>query len=310
MIRAVESSGLTLLHRGKVRDSFRVDSKTRLLLATDRISAFDLKLKTLIPRKGEVLSRLSAYWFENTADILPSHFVSLVDPQATLVKEAEPLRVEMVVRGYICGSMWRAYLEGRRDYSGVSLPAGLTENARLPTPVVTPTTKEDSDQEITGEAIVARGLVTADVYQAIHAAALKLFARGTQLAQERGLILADTKYEFGLFEGKPMLIDEIHTPDSSRYWDAASYAEDPVHAASFDKEYVRKWMRAHRVDGALPLELPEDVALETAKRYAELYLRVVGAPLPTETSTGLERLTHNLRSAGILGAGATLQEKP
>jgi phosphoribosylaminoimidazole-succinocarboxamide synthase len=307
MIRSIESAGLHLLHRGKVRDSFRVDSRTRLLIATDRISAFDLKLKTLIPRKGEVLSRLSAYWFEQTRDLIGNHFIRLVDPQASLVHEAVPLRVEMVVRGYICGTLWRAYQAGRRDYSGVRFPDGFTENAKLAAPVLTPTTKEDSDEEITPEAILLRGLVSAPLYKKIETAARALFARGATLAEQRGLILADTKYEFGVLDGEAILIDEIHTPDSSRYWDARAYAGDPRNAASIDKEYVRKWMRAHAQDGALPLELPAEVAEETSKRYCTLYERVVGAPLPSvESADARLRLQANLQTAGILNG--TLQE--
>jgi phosphoribosylaminoimidazole-succinocarboxamide synthase len=309
MIRSIESSGLKLLHRGKVRDSFRVDARTRLLIATDRISAFDLKLKTLIPRKGEVLSRLSAYWFEQTRDIIPNHFIRLVDPQASLVHEATPLRIEMVVRGYICGTLWRVYDAGRRDYSGVRFPERLTENAKLDAPVLTPTTKEDSDEEITPEAILARGLVSASMYTKIESAALALFARGASLAAQRGLILADTKYEFGVLDGEAVLIDEIHTPDSSRYWDAHAYAQGPQSVASIDKEYVRQWMRAQAHNGALPLELSPDVAAETSKRYCTLYERVVGAPLPPlepGTDDTRLRLQANLRTAGILNG--TLEE--
>jgi phosphoribosylaminoimidazole-succinocarboxamide synthase len=311
MIRSIESSGLTLLHRGKVRDSFRLNASERLLVATDRISAFDLKLKTLIPRKGEVLSCLSAFWFARTRDIVPSHFIELVDPQATRVKEAQPLKVEVVVRGALCGSMWRAYQSGRRSYSGVSLPEGLTENALLPSAVITPTTKAESDEEIRADEVISRGLVSPEHYRAIEHAALALFAKGQSLSRERGLLLADTKYEFGLLCDEPILIDEIHTPDSSRYWDAADYANDPIRAVSFDKEYVRRWMRSHEQTGALPLELPLEVVQETTRRYVDLYTRITGTSLPevrSDSRASLGRLEENLKRAGILRSTDSVQE--
>lgn len=303
MIHTVQTPQLRLLHRGKVRDSFYLTPTTRLIVVSDRISAFDLKIRTLIDGKGEILNRLAAFWFEKTAHIVPNHVVSLPDGQAMVVRECVPIRVEMVVRGAICGTMWRGYKSGQRNFSGVALPVGLTENALLATPVVTPTTKEESDREITPDDIVSSGLIDAKTYGQMHDVALQLFELGRQIAASKGLILADTKYEFGLYDGALMLMDEIHTPDSSRFFDAAAYAVDPLNIASFDKEFVRKWMRANRSDGALPLDLPDDVVRETRNRYAMLFERLTGAQLPVDPRPPLQRLRDNLIANGLISDG-------
>ncbi|MBM4342960.1 MAG: AIR carboxylase family protein, partial [Deltaproteobacteria bacterium] len=302
-IDQVYTPQLELLHRGKVRDSFRLDAQRRLIVVTDRISAFDLKIKTPVPGKGEILNRLAAFWFERTADVVANHVVSVPDGQAMVVRECAPIRVEMVVRGAICGTLWRAYKSGRRTFSGVHLPEGLTENARLPGPIVTPTTKEDSDREVTPAECVALGLVSEAVYAQMDRAARALFAFGAAFAQERGLLLADTKYEFGLCDGQLVLIDEIHTPDSSRFFDLADWQASPTTVGSYDKEFVRKWMRANAVDGRMPLDLPDDVVRETAARYAALYQRLTGAPVPADPRDPKRRLYDSLVGAGLLRDG-------
>lgn len=294
---------LALLHRGKVRDSFAISAAERLIIVTDRISAFDLKITTPVPRKGELLNRLSAWWFERTAHIVANHVVSVPDPQAMVVRECQPIRVEMVVRGAICGTMWRAYKAGRRQFCGATLPEGLGENGLLPQPIVTPTTKEDSDREVTPAEVVELGLASADLYAQMERTALALFAEGQQIAAAKGLILADTKYEFGLRDGSLMLMDEIHTPDSSRFFDAAAHAASPQTVGSFDKEFVRKWMRANAVDGKLPLQLPADVVTETAGRYLALYERLTGEQLPADPRPARQRLYENLAAAGVLKDG-------
>ena len=190
----VSTPQLQLLHRGKVRDSFRIDDRRRLIVVTDRISAFDLKIKTPIHGKGAVLNRLAAFWFAHTQDIVPNHLIETMGSHGSLVHEAAPLKVEVVVRGYMAGSMSRGYSQGLRRFSGVAVPEGLTENGPLPAPIVTPTTKEENDREITAADIVAEGLVDAETYAQLERVALALFARGTALLSERGLILADTKY--------------------------------------------------------------------------------------------------------------------
>ena len=272
---------LQKLHSGKVRDSYRAPGGRRLLAVTDRLSAFDRVLDTPILDKGRVLNRLAAFWFERTRDIVPNHFKARLGEHLSLVEECVPLKVEVIVRAAMAGSMWRAYSSGRRELSGVPLAEGLTENGLLEQPIVTPTTKEDSDREITAEALVAEGLMTADLWRQVHDVALRLFDRGRTILAEKGLLLADTKYEFGLHDGSLMLIDEIHTPDSSRFWDAARYAEDPARVEPLDKELVRKHLLAEKARlGHYPSELPPSVALETAARYREIHRRVVGEELP------------------------------
>ena len=221
------SPQLPLLHRGKVRDSLRAPSGDRLIIVTDRLSAFDSVLETAIPHKGAVLNGLANFWFEKTAHIIPNHVIKLVDANAMLVKEAEPIKVEMVVRQYLTGSMWRGYQAGQRTFSGVTVPDGLTKNQPFPQAIVTPTTKEESDREITPENLVSEGWVTKELYDQMAVKAQMLFAVGAQLLAEKGIILVDTKYEFGLLNGKLILIDEMHTPDSSRFWSAEDYARNP-----------------------------------------------------------------------------------
>lgn len=302
----VSTPELRLLHRGKVRDSFRVDDRRRLIVVTDRISAFDLKIQTPIPGKGAVLNRLAAFWFAQTQDIVPNHLIATMGSHGSLVLEAIPLKVEVVVRGYMAGSMSRGYSQGLRSFSGVSVPDGLSPNGRLPAPIVTPTTKEENDREITAADIVLDGLVDAETYAELERVALALFARGTERLAERGLLLADTKYEFGLVDGKVVLIDELHTPDSSRIWDRAAYAADPAGVPSLDKEYVRTYMLAERArTGSFPLVLPPEVVAETFRRYADLCARITGEALapPSDAAADLQAA---LIDAGVLPPGATL----
>lgn len=294
---------LQKLHSGKVRDSYRAPGGRRLLAVTDRLSAFDRVLATPIVDKGRVLNRIAEYWFEKTRDIVENHFRERIGEHLSLVEECVPLKVEVIVRGAVAGSLWRAYQSGRRELSGVALPEGLSENALLTAPIVTPTTKEDSDREITAAEIVAQGLVAADVWEQVHRVALALFERGRSVLAEKGLILADTKYEFGLLDGRLMLIDEIHTPDSSRFWDQARYREDPVRVEPLDKELVRKHLLAEKARlGHYPSELSPAVALETAARYREIHERVVGAPLPPMLD-GEEETYAALVAAGMIKPG-------
>ena len=273
-IRTICTPQLQTIHRGKVRDSLRVDAGSRLLVVSDRLSAFDRVLETAIPMKGEVLSRLSNWWFEKTADLIPNHVLRVVDPLATLVREVMPIRIEMIVRGYLTGSMGRAYDSGVRTFCGVNLPEGLKANQRFPQPLVTPTTKEKNDREISPAEIAAEGWTTAERYAQMRDVALRLFERGTRLLAEKGLILVDTKYEFGLLDDQLILIDEIHTPDSSRMWDQAAYDRDPLQVEAHDKEYVRAWLRQNRKNGEYPVALPGDVVRETTRRYVEIYERI------------------------------------
>ncbi|GAB2850083.1 phosphoribosylaminoimidazolesuccinocarboxamide synthase [Hymenobacter ruber] len=305
------SPQIPLLHRGKVRDSLRAPSGDRLIIVTDRLSAFDSVLETAIPHKGAVLNGLANFWFDKTSHIIPNHVIKLVDANAMLVKEAAPIKVEMVVRQYLTGSMWRGYQAGQRTFSGVTVPDGLTKNQPFPQAIVTPTTKEESDREITPENLVSEGWVTKELYDQMAVKSLMLFAVGSKLLAEKGIILVDTKYEFGLLNGKLILIDEMHTPDSSRFWSAEDYAKNPETAEQMDKEYVRQWLIANKKDGQYPRALTPEVAQEASRRYLDIYERIVGEPLPTaETGaadaphTGRQdaraRMLANLVAAGLM----------
>lgn len=292
---------LELLHSGKVRDSYRVTPDMRLIVVTDRLSAFDFVLETPIPNKGSVLSGIAAWWFEHTTDIISNHFIRLIDPNVTLVREALPIRVEMVVRGYLTGSVWRGYAAGDREFSGTILPDGLHKNQAFAQPVVTPTTKEKSDRPISPADIVGEGWTTAALYQQMHRTALRLFECGTQILRSKGLILIDTKYEFGIIDDQLILIDEMHTPDSSRFWQADDYAQNPSEATQIDKEYIRQWMIAHLIDGDYPHSLPPHVVEESAKRYRQIYETVTGKTLSTDETMPIEqRIRQNLQQQGFI----------
>ena len=302
-IRTICTPQLQTIHRGKVRDSLRVDAGSRLLVVSDRLSAFDRVLETAIPMKGEVLSRLSNWWFEKTADLIPNHVLRVVDPLATLVREVVPIRIEMIVRGYLTGSMGRAYDSGVRTFCGVDLPEGLKANQRFPQPLVTPTTKEKNDREISPAEIAAEGWTTAERYAQMRDVALRLFERGTRLLAEKGLILVDTKYEFGLLGFHLTATAEIHTPDSSRMWDQAAYDRDPLQVEAHDKEYVRAWLRQNRKNGEYPVALPGDVVRETTRRYVEIYERITGEKLEISSEDPRARLARNLAAAGLIKDG-------
>ncbi|MEM1042083.1 MAG: phosphoribosylaminoimidazolesuccinocarboxamide synthase [Bacteroidota bacterium] len=270
---------------GKVRDTYRTPEGRLILVTTDRISAFDHILPQPIPFKGQVLNQLAAYFFGKTEDIVPNHVVSVPDPNVTVALACEPIPVEFVVRGYLAGHAWRVYRDGGRILCGVPLPDGLRQNSRLPEPILTPATKaaEGHDEDISREGVLGRGLLSAGRFDEIAGVAKQLFARGTELAAERGLILVDTKYEFGLDrQGDVVLIDEVHTPDSSRYFYAAGYderlaADEPQRQLS--KEFVREWLMDHGFQGqagqAMP-DLPDDFRVLAAKRYIELFETVTG----------------------------------
>lgn len=286
---------------GKVRDAFRLPGGLRLLITTDRVSAFDRVLGT-IPYKGRVLNLLSAWWFSRTADIVPNHMVSVPDPNAMIVREATPLPIEVVVRGFITGvtstSLWSLYSRHVPRPYGLELPPGLAKNDRLPHPVITPTTKAEGgqhDRPITPAELVASGLVPAELWARIESTALALFSRGQSIAEARGLLLVDTKYELGLIDGELTLIDEVHTPDSSRYWLADSWQarspeRPPVH---LDKELLRQGLVALGYSGdGPPPPLPDPLRLDLARAYLEAFLRLTGAPLPLDDSPPLSALEH------------------
>ncbi len=272
----ISSPQLQKIHSGKVRESFRIDQDTRMIVVTDRLSAFDNVLKSSIPYKGTVLNSISNFWFEETKDIIGNHLIKSIDPNINLVKEAEPIRIEMIVRGYLTGSMWRGYQKGKRVFSGIEVDNGMIRNQKFESPLVTPTTKEDSDREITPEDIVAEGWTSTELYQKMTEVSLSLFNFGTKLLADKGIILVDTKYEFGLVNDELILIDEIHTPDSSRFWSSAAYIHDSDKVEQIDKEYVRQWLLANKKDGVYPDVLPDEVIKETSKRYIEIYEIITG----------------------------------
>lgn len=275
--------GQTGFYQGKVRDVYFFGEKMAMI-ASDRISAFDVVLPEAIPYKGQVLNQIAAGFLEATKDIVPNWLESTPHPNVAIGKMCEAYPVEMVVRGYLAGHAWREYRSGKRILCGVSLPEGLKENDKLPSPIITPTTKakEGHDEDISREAIIAQGLVDAAEYEQLEKYALALFARGTEMAAERGLILVDTKYEFGKFQGQIHLIDEIHTPDSSRYFYAAGYEERQKNGEvqkQLSKEFVRQWLIENGFQGKdgqqIPLMTPE-IVNSISERYIELYEQVTG----------------------------------
>jgi phosphoribosylaminoimidazole-succinocarboxamide synthase len=281
----VDLPGLGPRVEGKVRDIYVVGDE-RVLITTDRVSAFDRVLGA-IPFKGQVLNQLSAWWFDRTRDIVENHVISVPDPNVTLAREAEALPVEVIVRGFITGvtstSLWTLYNQGVPRPYGLDLPPGLRKNDPLPEPVITPTTKATGgahDERLTGAEVVERGLVASGLWDAVQAAALAVFQRGQQVADRAGLILVDTKYEFGLIDGQPALIDEVHTPDSSRFWVKESY--DATRGTdrepeNFDKEFLRLWYveRGYRGDGAPPA-MPHDFVAAVSQRYIAAFERLTG----------------------------------
>ncbi|MBB3267343.1 phosphoribosylaminoimidazole-succinocarboxamide synthase [Azospirillum sp. OGB3] len=294
-------------YRGKVRENYDLPDGRRVIIATDRLSAFDIIL-TAIPFKGQVLTQIARYWFEATKDLCPNHVLEYPDPNVVVAKRLTIMPVEIVVRDYLAGttgtSLWTMYKKGRREMYGHVFPDGLRENQKLPDTIITPTTKAfdaGHDEELTAAQIVERGLLTQAQWDEVTAKALALFARGREIAAARGLILVDTKYEFGFDEaGNIILADEIHTPDSSRYWFAASYPERyeaGQRPESFDKDFVRSWVtqRCDPYKDAIP-EIPAEVVLEAARIYIEAFETITSQTfqVPTEVTPAVERIRANL----------------
>lgn len=295
--------GQTGVYHGKVRDVYFLQGERIAMVATDRISAFDVVLPKGIPYKGQVLNQIATYFLEATKDIVPNWLISTPDPMVSLGHKCEPFKVEMVIRGYLTGSAWRAYKNGERVLCGVQLPEGMRENEAFPTPIITPTTKADEghDENISREEIISTGLVSAEDYAQLEAYTLALFARGQQMAAERGLILVDTKYEFGKKDGQIYLIDEIHTPDSSRYFYAEGYQErfeKGEEQKQLSKEFVRQWLIQNGFqgrDGEQVPEMTEAYCQSVSERYIELYEHITGRKFTPEQSENLEaRIAQNL----------------
>jgi phosphoribosylaminoimidazole-succinocarboxamide synthase len=277
--------GQTNVYHGKVRDVYTVKNDLLVMVATDRISAFDVVLPKGIPYKGQMLNQIAAKFLDATADIVPNWKLASPDPMVTVGLRCEGYPVEMIVRGYLCGSAWRTYKSGVREICGVKIPDGMRENQRFPQPIITPTTKAElgrHDEDITRDEILSQGLVSVEEYEMLEKYTMELFMRGTEIAAKRGLILVDTKYEFGRRDGKIYLIDEIHTPDSSRYFYADSYQElfeKGEAQKQLSKEFVREWLMENGFQGKDGQSVPEmtpEIVAGISERYIELFENISG----------------------------------
>lgn len=298
--------GQQAVYHGKVRDVYFLDGERVAMIATDRISAFDVILPKGIPFKGQVLNQIATYFLNATKDIVPNWLISTPDPMVSLGHYCEPFKIEMVIRGYLTGSAWRAYAAGEREICGIRLPDGMRENEAFPSPIITPTTKADEghDENISREEIIAQGLVSAEDYAQLEEYTQRLFARGQEMARERGLILVDTKYEFGKKDGKIYLIDEIHTPDSSRYFYLEGYTERferGEEQRQLSKEFVRQWLIAGGFQGRAGEQIPEmtpEYCQSVSDRYIELFEKVTGLPFEPASSEDIaERIERNILAA-------------
>ncbi|MBK7682820.1 MAG: phosphoribosylaminoimidazolesuccinocarboxamide synthase [Bacteroidetes bacterium] len=297
---------ITSVYQGKVRDVYIIDNKLMVLVVSDRVSAFDVVMPRPIPFKGQVLNQLAAYFLEATKDICPNWIITVPDPNASIGIFCKPYKVEMVIRGFLTGHAWREYSAGKRVICGVAMPDGMRENEAFPEPIITPTTKSDAghDLDISREEIIAQGIVPEEEYIQIEKYTRALYLRGVKLAKEKGLILVDTKYEFGCANDKIFLIDEIHTPDSSRYFYAEGYEErlernEPQRQLS--KEFLRQWLIANNFQGLEGQTVPEftdEFVTEVSNRYIELYEQITGLKFErSESNNIIERIEGNLNRA-------------
>lgn len=285
----------TKAYHGKVRDMYSIAEDKIVAVVSDRISAFDVILPKPIPFKGQVLNGIASYFLDAVSDIVPTWKIDTPHPQVTIGHACEPIRLEMVIRGYLTGHAWRTYKSGKRELCGVPLPEGMREHDRFPTPIITPATKaeEGHDEDISKADILARQIVSPELYSELERVTRSLFQRGTEMAKERGLILVDTKYEFGLRDGELYLIDEIHTPDSSRYFIADGYEDRQEHGEQqkqLSKEFVREWLMAHDfmgLEGQTVPEMPDSFIQEVTDRYVGLYEQVTGQPFERNATSDL-----------------------
>lgn len=277
-------NGLTNVYRGKVRDVYTINNDIIIMIVTDRISAFDVVLPKGIPYKGQVLNQIASIFLDETTDIVPNWKISTPDPNVTIGYKCQPFPIEMIVRGYLSGSSWRDYKNGARAISGVHIPDGMKQNQKFEKPIITPTTKaiHGHDENISKEQIIKQGLVSADDYEQLEKYAFELFERGSKIAKKQGLILVDTKYEFGKKDGKIYLIDEIHTPDSSRYFYADLYEENfknNQQQKQLSKEFVREWLMENGFKGEQGQNVPEmtdEFVNQVSERYIELFEKITG----------------------------------
>ena len=287
----------TSVYRGKVREVYTIDNDIMVMVATDRISAFDHILPKGIPFKGQVLNQVATMFLEATRDIVPNWLIGTPDPSVAVGYACEPVRVEMVIRGYLAGHAAREYALGKRTLCGVALPEGMKENDRFPEPIITPATKADEghDEDISREDILKHGIVPQDIYEKMEAYTRALFQRGTEMAAERGLILVDTKYEFGIRNGEVILIDEIHTPDSSRYFYADGYEERQAKGENqrqLSKEFVRRWLIENGfqgLEGQVMPDMPDSFVDTITERYIELYEKITGKSFEKSDTSNINK---------------------
>ena len=307
-LRGTDFEDLGERYQGKVRDTYRQNGRL-ILVTSDRISAFDHVLAQTIPFKGQILNQTAAYFFEATEDLVPNHVVSVPDPNVTVARACSPISIEFVVRGYLAGHAWREYDTGVRTLCGQSLPDGLRESEKLPAPILTPTTKAEKghDQDVTREEAIAHTDIDAATYDRLADWSRSLFRRGSEMAAERGLLLVDTKYEFGRTpDGDLVLIDEVHTPDSSRYYYQDGYEERLRQGESqrqLSKEFVREWLMDHGFQGQASQDmpdLPDAFRVKVTKRYAELYETVTGQPFEPDTHPSPEERIHSALADYVL----------
>ena len=308
MIQAITKTnfrfpGQKSIYTGKVRDVYNIDNKYLVMVVTDRISAFDVVLPKGIPYKGQVLNQIASDFLDKTRDIVPNWKINTPDPMAMIGHFAIPFKVEMVIRGYLTGHAWREYKSGKRVLSGVAMPEGMVENQKFPTPIITPTTKAETghDLDISREEIINSGLVSEKDYKSLEEYTIRLFLRGTEIAADKGLILVDTKYEFGKRDNMIYLIDEIHTPDSSRYFYADGYDErlkKGQQQKQLSKEFVRQWLIERNFQGQtgqqMP-DMPDEFVQQVSDRYVELYEKITGSDFNmSETGDLLNRIETNI----------------
>ncbi len=296
--------GQTKVYHGKVRDVYFIDNKYLVMVASDRISAFDVILPEGIPYKGQVLNQIAALFLDETKDIVPNWKIATPDPMVTVGKLCKPFPVEMIIRGYLTGSSWRTYKSGKREICGVPIPDGMKEHQRFEKPIITPTTKADEghDEDISREEIIRQGLISEEDYKQIEEITYKLFQRGSEIAARHGLILVDTKYEFGKIGDQIYLMDEIHTPDSSRYFIADQYEEcfeKGLPVKQLSKEFVREWLMANGFQGQEGQQVPEmtpEIVNSISERYIELYEKVTGKKFEKadESDDILKRIEKNI----------------
>lgn len=282
-------------YKGKVRDVYELDSDKLGIVVTDRISAFDHIMKQAIPFKGQILNQLAAFSFDKVKDIVATHILDVPHPNVTIAKKCDTIPIEVVMRGYLTGHAWRVYRSGERMLCGVKMPEGLKEHDKFPEPILTPATKaqEGHDEDISEKEILNRGIVSSELWSEIRDKAFKLFERGTKVAAEQGLILVDTKYEFGVYEGELTLIDEVHTTDSSRYFYLDGYEERQAKGEQqkqLSKEFLREWLMEHDfqgLDGQVLPDLPDEFRMQVFERYAELFEMLTGNPFQPQLETDL-----------------------